>query len=238
LEQGRAERAIDPTSAIRQRTAVVGQPAHGDLDSDGHTDTALILAHHTGGSGTFYYVVAARGLPNGYRGSNGVLLGDRVRVEDVSLRQGLVVVRYLDREAGEPMAAEPTVAHTMILKIERGELLVRAELERDEQLLAGWLRLGHEVRSFTPCGQDVVHWIVGDSAALDEVFAGYRELAGDAEPYAPVFMLGAGRFAEPPGDGFGADYVKAVDVTRLFEIRSDGDCGRQPDQSGVTDSRH
>ena len=124
------------------------------------------------------------------------------------------------------MASTPRIATTTVLRIEGGRLDSLATLAAGEQLLAGRVRIGHEVRSFMPCGQEVAHWIVGNSAALDGIVAGYRGTAVNAEPYAPLFLVGAGRVTAPPTEGFGADYSNAVRFDHLFVLRSEDDCLR------------
>ena len=132
LEQGFAETLIVTGSAVRERTWVVGEPVSGDLDGDGDEDSALILAQNSGGSGTFYYVVAAREQRGAYLGSNGVLLGDRIRLEEISVVHGLVIVRYRRRGAGDPMASIPTIPTTTVLRIEQGKLAALATVEAGE----------------------------------------------------------------------------------------------------------
>ena len=224
LERGSAETLPVTGSTARERTWVVGEPVSGDLDGDGDEDSAMILAQDSGGSGTFYYVVAAREQRGACLGSHGVLLGDRIRIEGISVVHGLVIVRSLRRGAGEPMASIPTIATTAVLRIEQGKLAALGTLEAGEQLLAGRVTIGHEVRSFVPCGQNRAHWIVGNSAALDEILAGYREAAVNAKPYASLFMVGAGRVTAPPVEGFGVDYADAVEVDHLFLLQSGPDC--------------
>jgi len=228
LKQGRAEAPVAADSASKLVTSVLGEPTFGDLDGDGDEDAALVLVHSGGGSGTFYYVTVARNVRGAYQGSNGVWLGDRIHVQDVAVRHGMLIVRYLDRATYEPMASVPNLQHTVILSLEDGTLRVRARLSRPEQLLAGWLTIGHEVRSFVPCGQGVEHWLMGNSPALGEITAGYREQTGDAPAYTRLFVVLAGQVAKPPTEGFGADYPAAIVASGLVGMPPDGRCADEP----------
>ncbi|MDH3673684.1 MAG: hypothetical protein OES46_21420 [Gammaproteobacteria bacterium] len=228
LKQGRAETVIEPESASRVRTSVFGEPADGDLDGDGEDDVALILVNDAGGSGSFYYVAVAQNLQGKYRGGNAVWLGDRIDLRDIAIRNGLVIVRYLERSANESMTTAPTVARTMVLHLDNGRLMVRARLGEAEQLLQGWVRIGHEVRSFAPCGQDVEYWLVGNSPALPQITAGYHETVTNADPYAPTFMILAGHIAETPSEGFGAEYSGAIVATHLIGIQPEERCPDRP----------
>jgi heat shock protein HslJ len=81
-----------------------------DLDRDGREDIVFLLTQEAGGTGTFYYVVAALTTERSYRGSQGLLLGDRIAPQTTeSGRDGIVIVNYADRAPGEPFTAEPMV---------------------------------------------------------------------------------------------------------------------------------
>ena len=91
--------------------------AVGDVDGDGDTDAVLFLVQDPGGSGTFYYVAAAYKIDGGYLGGTAVLIGDRITPHRLDVVRGVVVVDYLERAPGEPMAAEPTLARTRYLML-------------------------------------------------------------------------------------------------------------------------
>ena len=77
----------------------------------------------TGGSGTFYYAVAALSGVGGVRGTNGVLLGDRVAPQNVGIVAGTLVVNYADRRPGEPMTEPPSEGKSLVLVVRNGDLL-------------------------------------------------------------------------------------------------------------------
>ena len=54
-----------PGSASRIVTRYFGSEVRGDLNGDGREDVAFLLTQQSGGSGTFFYAVAALDLPSG-----------------------------------------------------------------------------------------------------------------------------------------------------------------------------
>lgn len=88
-------------------------------DARGVQHTAVVVRGDTGGSGTFYYV----GDVVASKGSNLVLLGDRVAVDALRYEQGKIVVDYRDRPDDVPMANPPTVAKRTMFRAEAGNLV-------------------------------------------------------------------------------------------------------------------
>lgn len=121
LSHGRAEAAA-PGSASKSVTSVFGRPVYGDLDNDGDEDAALILAHNTPGSGTFYYAAASLMVNGRFRGTNAVLLGDRIAPQGVRVHEGVVVVDYADRRPGDAMTVPPSIGKTRRLRVRQGIL--------------------------------------------------------------------------------------------------------------------
>lgn len=123
LVHGVSEVEVMPGSASRITTRYFGNELHIDLNGDGREDVVFLVTQDTGGSGLFYYVVAALNTPNGYVGSDGYLLGDRVAPQSTSVSQnpkqtGVVVVNYADRALGQPMSAQPSVGKSVYLKLD------------------------------------------------------------------------------------------------------------------------
>jgi heat shock protein HslJ len=118
LVDGVAEAPAAPGSASLIVTRYFGNEARGDLDGDGREDVAFLLTQEPGGSGTFFYVVAALDLPSGFRGTEATLLGDRISPQSTELRSdGTIVVSYADRAPGESFATPPSVAKSISLKL-------------------------------------------------------------------------------------------------------------------------
>ncbi len=111
-------------SASKIITRYFGNELRTDLDGDGaEDDVAFIVTQEGGGSGTFFYAVAALKDEAGYRGSDGYLLGDRIAPQSTTLSPNprhvqVVVFNYADRAPGEPLAAQPSVGKSAYLKID------------------------------------------------------------------------------------------------------------------------
>ena len=104
-------------------TKVFGNEAVGDLNSDSITDVAFLVTQDGGGSGTFYYLVAATKSNNGYRGTNGILIGDRIAPQPTDIDKGEIIVNYADRLPGQPMSATPTIQASKYFHLVTGKLL-------------------------------------------------------------------------------------------------------------------
>jgi hypothetical protein len=115
-----------PDSAATVTTKYFGNAVDGDFNNDGRADTAFLLTQDTGGSGTFYYLVAALRTSNGYQGTNGIVLGDRINPQTTGYLNGLIVVNYADRGPKEPMTTIPTVGVSRYFRVD-GSALVEAQ---------------------------------------------------------------------------------------------------------------
>jgi len=122
LIDGKSEIEIAPGSASKIVTMNFGEPIYGDLDGDGVDDAALTLTQNSGGSGTFYYVAAALKKEGGYKGTNAVLLGDRIAPQEIHFDGSVIVANYTDRAAGESFAVQPSVGKTKYLYVKDGYL--------------------------------------------------------------------------------------------------------------------
>ena len=119
LVNGVAEVEAAPGSASKVITKYFGNQAMGDLNGDGVPDQAFLLTQERGGSGTFFYIVAAvHNAAGRYSGSDAVLLGDRIAPHSTEIRGGNVVVKYAVRADGEPMATPPSVGRSLTLKLD------------------------------------------------------------------------------------------------------------------------
>jgi hypothetical protein len=224
LHNGSHEMEAAPGSATKIKTRLHGPLVSANLNDDSQEDAALILIHDPGGSGTFYYVAAAVNVDGLYQGTNAVLLGDRISPQNLQVRHGLISASYYDRRSEEPMIVPPSVARSKHLIIEKNELKEIETLEAEEQIWEGWVVVGHEVRSFSPCPGNREHWLLGDSPALKRIRAAYGEALPKARPYAPLFMILVGRPANPPNEGFGADYDLAFFATQFVRVWARGNC--------------
>jgi hypothetical protein len=123
LKNGLLEVEAAPGSASKITTRVFGNDATGDVNGDGQADVAFVLTQSPGGSGTFFYAVAALKTETGYTGTNAVLLGDRIAPQTTRIVDGLIEVNYAERKPGEPMTTQPSVGVTKRLRVTDGKLL-------------------------------------------------------------------------------------------------------------------
>ena len=224
LRNGMLERPIVEGSAAKDRTHVLGPPVFGDLDGDGENDAVAWLVRQTGGSGSFYYLAGAYGEGEGYRGTTALLVGDRIVPRDIVIEHRVVSARFLDRSPEESMAVPPTVAQVRYFTA-ASEGLRPVDNSSDRAVLHhGWLTIGHEVRSFQPCGAAEPLWLmprgVAGRAALHDLTATLTE----GPPVSLHFVSLLGQKAQAPDSGFGADYAGGFALQALVQVWPGGNC--------------
>ena len=133
LVNGVSKVAAAPGSASMITTQYFGNQATGDLNGDGQDDAAFILTQSGGGSGTFYYIVAALATAKGYEGTNAILLGDRIAPQTTQIQNGEIVVSYADRNPTDPMTTAPSVGVTKYFKIQDNRLVEAPVVASSEQ---------------------------------------------------------------------------------------------------------
>jgi len=223
LRNGQVTVEIVPGAASKTVVQIFGEPASGDLNNDGLADTALLLVQTTGGSGTFYYIAAALNRNGALVGTEAVFIGDRIAPQHLLVRYGVVIVDYTGRHPDEAMTVPPSLEKSIYLVL-RDEHLEEIPLTDGEMIAAGEVVIGHEVRSFTPCGSAEASWLVGDSAALPAMQVAYHRVMSDSSPYTPLFMVLTGRPSGPPAEGFGAGYPSGFRASQLIHALSDAAC--------------
>lgn len=119
LTDGLSEVEAAPGSASKITTKFFGNEVLKDLNNDGRPDVAFLVIQDGGGSGTFFYVVAALNTEDGYIGSKAILIGDRITPQTTeSGPDNSIIVNYLDRAVGQPMSEKPTVAKSIQLVLD------------------------------------------------------------------------------------------------------------------------
>ncbi|MDB5264838.1 MAG: hypothetical protein JWN64_409 [Parcubacteria group bacterium] len=124
LLNGTSEVEAAPGSAVKIKTAYVGNEATGDLNGDGKEDIAFIISQNKGGAATMYYLVAAFKTDTLYSGTNAILLGDRIAPDSVSIQGGTILAKYKGRNTWEAPTVNPTIPLTTRVKIVEGQLVV------------------------------------------------------------------------------------------------------------------
>ena len=103
LSDGMYKEKIAPDSATELVIKLSDRIAFGDLNGDGAEDSAVILISDPGGSGTFYDLAAVIDSRGQAKHVASAFLGDRVKVEELSIRSGKIVVKMLTHRSTEPM---------------------------------------------------------------------------------------------------------------------------------------
>lgn len=137
LIDGVSEEVVAPDSATKTYTRYFGNDLFKDLNDDGREDVVFLLTQDNGGSGTFFYVVAALNTEAGYVGSEAVLLGDRIAPQTIESGPGKqIIVNYVDRAPDEPMSAQPSLGKSLrlildVVSLQFGEVVNDFEGEVD-----------------------------------------------------------------------------------------------------------
>ena len=118
LKNGSAETPSVPGSASMNLTDYFGNEVTTDLDADGKPDVVFLLTHQTGGTGVFYYVVAALKTDTGYKGSEGFFIGDRIAPQTTQVKDGVITVNYADRKVGATFSEPPTEGKSLRLQLD------------------------------------------------------------------------------------------------------------------------
>lgn len=132
LHNGHSEIPLSTDGVSKIRTSVFNDPVTADLDSDGDDDAVLLLVHDPGGSGTFYYLVAALNSNGSYQGTNTVLLGDRIIPQSITVQNGIITATYKTQKQGEARSAVPSFVVKRYLTVKSGELTALNPLSSDE----------------------------------------------------------------------------------------------------------
>ena len=134
LEDGEFREQAAPGSAT-EVVIRLGKWSLGDLDGQGELDAAAITVEEPGGSGTFFYLHALIKDDDDLRDAGVAFLGDRIRIEGVSVHDGVITVAMLDRKPDEPFAAPPSVPVIRQFRLQ-GEELTEVSGSDDDSVFA------------------------------------------------------------------------------------------------------
>ncbi|MFI5378676.1 MAG: hypothetical protein ACHRHE_05225 [Tepidisphaerales bacterium] len=126
-----ADKPFEPGAASRLEVFFGDKVAHGDLNGDGSSDAAVILWENSGGSGTFVHLAAVINEGGKPRHIASECLGDRVNVQALSIKGGIITVEILTQGAHDAMP-DPTVPETHRFLLDGGRLIP------DEGLIRPW----------------------------------------------------------------------------------------------------
>jgi uncharacterized membrane protein len=202
--------------------------AHGDLTGDGVDEAVALLAVNLGGSGVFESFVVAGKQDGAVDHLASIDLGDRAKVNDVAVRDGILVADLMVHGPDDPMCC-PTQAVRREWRLENGQPVdITAGTEPSHERFRGQLVWGHETRSFTECGEARSGWVINELG--DELVSVYGELT--SVPYQPMFVEVRGVWGPAPEDGFGADFAESLTITDLLRAEGEG-FGCRLDLDGV-----
>jgi len=90
-------------------------------------------------------------------------------------------------------------------------------LEQKSKTLEGQLILGHEVRTFKPCGSDKTFWVSDKTGKLIEL---YSKLTVGKKPYTPIFTEIEVKDKGKAKEGFPAEYESVYEVVNVLKARN------------------
>ena len=118
LTNGLSEIQAAPGSASKIITRYFGNDVAADFDLDGRQDLAFIVTQDSGGSGTFYYVVALLNKASGAMGTHAALLGDRIAPQTLELAgKNTLIANFAVRKKGEGFDVSPSVGRSLYLRL-------------------------------------------------------------------------------------------------------------------------
>ena len=129
LSDGIYQEKIVPDSNSELVIKLSYRMAFGDLNGDGVEDAAVILVSDPGGSGTFYDLAAVIDSRGQAKHVASAFLGDRVKVEELSIRSGKIVVKMLTHRSTDPMCC-PSLKVEQAYELQGDELVRRLKWRR------------------------------------------------------------------------------------------------------------
>ncbi|MCY4163433.1 MAG: polysaccharide deacetylase family protein [bacterium] len=117
LEDGRAE--IANGSSSPDLYVLQNRVAQGDLNGDGCEDVVAHITESSAGTGTFHLLVLVMDDGQGGKAKQPVFVGDRIVMEEMTVKDGTVSVSFLDRELDEPFTV---ISLRKMLEIDVSEL--------------------------------------------------------------------------------------------------------------------
>jgi hypothetical protein len=104
-------------------TAGISNIVMGDLNKDGKKDAVAIINNQTGGTGSFYYLVAILNKDDKPEYVASQLLGDRIAVDSLKIENNVINLDIKDHAKGTPMAAEPDLEKSLNYELSNNKLV-------------------------------------------------------------------------------------------------------------------
>jgi hypothetical protein len=151
LIEGQKVKLVDGIGKIDSDPKMIvkyfGNDLKTDLNNDGIEDVVFLSTVEMGGTGTFYYVLAALAPGNVYGGkgkyvgSDGYFIGDRISPQNIEVsnkpgQKNVIVVNYADRSIDEPMSTSPSMGRSVSLKLDYENMrwgIVEADFEGESK---------------------------------------------------------------------------------------------------------
>ena len=133
LEDGEFRQPVAPGSAA-EMVILLDKWTTGDIDGRYSADAAAITIEEPGGSGTFYYLHALVSDDGALSDAAVAFLGDRVRIEGVSIHDSIITVAMLDRAPHLPFSQPATIAVIRRFRLEN-ETLVEQDVGDDGEFI-------------------------------------------------------------------------------------------------------
>ena len=122
--------------------------AFGDLDGDGIADAAVVIFTSGGGSGTFKHLIAVLDRDGAPVQAARAFLGDRVRVESMTISSGEIVATMLAHRRSDGLCC-PTLNVTRAFALRGDQLVPRQALVIESPLPGETVASGVEIRGAT-----------------------------------------------------------------------------------------
>ncbi len=192
----------------------------GDLDGDGQAEVVTVLVSDTGGSGSFYHLVALRQSDDGgLEHFATYFLGDRLKIPSLTIEDGGIESVMLVPDEDDALCC-PTQRVDLRYELDGDAITLESEhrsgpLER----IYGYLVWGHENRSFKSCSGDREGWAIDSIQrhSLSDLYAGLA-----TEPYEPIFVDIEGRWLGFQSGGFGEQFDDSIEITDVYRVEREG----------------
>ena len=208
LEDGMGSIAYGEGATERDYAGLVDDTvAFGDLDGDGIADAAVVVFTSGGGSGTFKHLIAVLDRDGAPVQAARAFLGDRVRVESMTISSGEIVATMLAHRRSDGLCC-PTLNVTRAFALRGDQLVPRKALVIESPLPGETVASGVEVRGTTsthPSAESLAYSVYDARGGV----IGTGSLPVDGVPEYP------GTFAAPVEFIAGADgpgRIEIVDV--------------------------